>query len=78
MQCLKYLNFILLLTFCLAFSQNKTINTKGSSKNVAIKGYDVVAYFTLSNAVKGNKKIQYNYNGVNWYFSSQKHRKNFY
>ncbi|MUJ21669.1 YHS domain-containing (seleno)protein [Aliivibrio fischeri] len=37
----------------------------------AIKGYDPVAYFTVSQAIKGNKNITYQWNGSKWYFSSQ-------
>ena len=37
----------------------------------AIRGYDPVAYFTESKAVKGKEKIVHNWNNTNWYFSSQ-------
>jgi YHS domain-containing protein len=42
--------------------------------NKAIRGYDPVAYFTQSQAVKGNKDIQYTWNGARWYFSSFEHK----
>lgn len=45
------------------------IYTSGSS-NVAIKGYDTVAYFTEKKPVKGNKTMSAEYNGATWYFSS--------
>jgi len=39
----------------------------------AVSGYDTVAYFTQSKAVKGSKKYKYKYKGENWYFSSAEH-----
>ena len=41
---------------------------------VAVKGYDPVAYFTLSKPVKGSKKYQYEWMQVTWRFSSGTHR----
>ncbi len=52
------------------------INT-GYFGNVAIKGYDPVAYFTEQQAVKGNEKISYQWLGAQWQFSSEMHRKQF-
>ena len=37
---------------------------------VAVSGYDVVAYFTQSKAVKGNKQFAVNAEGVLYYFSN--------
>ncbi len=45
-----------------------------SVNEVAIDGYDVVAYFKEHKAVKGSESIQYPYKSVNWYFSSQENR----
>ncbi|MDK9736062.1 YHS domain-containing protein [Vibrio sp. D404a] len=39
----------------------------------AIRGYDPVAYFTQSKAVKGNDDYSYEWNGAEWRFSSQQH-----
>lgn len=40
----------------------------------AIKGYDPVAYFTQSKAVKGDQTFTYDWNGVEWRFSSAENR----
>lgn len=40
----------------------------------AILGYDAVAYFTDSKAVKGNPKFKSNYDGANYYFASAEHK----
>lgn len=47
------------------------INT-GFFSSTAIEGYDTVAYFTESKAVKGSKKYEYQWRDANWHFSSQK------
>jgi YHS domain-containing protein len=44
----------------------------GFLSNTAIKGYDTVAYFNESKAVKGNKEYQYEWKGVTWQFANQK------
>lgn len=41
--------------------------------NVAIKGYDPVAYFTKNAAVKGDRKYRHEWRGANWHFSTQEH-----
>ncbi len=49
------------------------INT-GYFGNVAIKGYDPVAYFTQSRAVEGSEELSYDWLGATWYFASLEHR----
>jgi YHS domain-containing protein len=41
---------------------------------VAIKGYDPVAYFTVSKPVKGESDFAYEWNGATWRFASTAHR----
>lgn len=43
------------------------INNK---RGVAVKGYDVVAYFTDGKAVKGNEAHTFEHAGVKWQFAS--------
>ena len=52
------------------------VNT-GYFGNVAIEGYDTVAYFTDSKAVKGTDKYAYDWLGATWLFASEEHRKLF-
>lgn len=47
------------------------------ANGLAIGGYDVVAYFTLNKAVRGNQNIQSKFNNATYYFSSQDHKKSF-
>lgn len=45
--------------------------------NVAIQGYDPVAYFVQRKALKGKKEIAASYEGVTYYFSSAANRESF-
>lgn len=49
----------------------------GRFNNVAIGGYDPVAYFTDSAAVEGEKSITHKWNGAEWRFASAEHRELF-
>ncbi len=49
------------------------INTSRFS-DVAIKGYDPVAYFTDSAAVEGEKSFTHEWQGAEWRFASARHR----
>ncbi len=46
------------------------VYTSGFS-NVAIKGYDTVAYFTQGKPVKGDQQYSTEYLGAQWHFSSE-------
>lgn len=45
--------------------------------NVAIKGYDTVAYFSDGKALKGDASISYQWHNKTWYFLSSEHRELF-
>ena len=42
--------------------------------DLAIKGYDTVAYFKLGKAVKGSESFTFRWRDMTWQFSSQEHR----
>ena len=46
-------------------------------KNLAIDGYDPVAYFKSNKAVKGRKDLAVSHQGVVYYFSSQENKEEF-
>lgn len=48
------------------------VNT--TDEGVAIKGYDPVAYFTMSKAYKGKPEITYEWRGATWRFVNEEHR----
>jgi len=49
------------------------VNT-GYFGDVAIKGYDPVAYFTQNRAVEGSPKYSYHWLGATWHFASAENR----
>jgi len=68
---------VLVLMFCIpGFANAGEVNT-GYFGNVAIKGYDPVAYFTEQRAVKGTEDFSHNWLGAEWNFTSEKHKKLF-
>jgi YHS domain-containing protein len=71
---MKKLVLITALFFGLSTAHSQTaLRTKhyNLEKGVAIQGYDPIAYFTQSKAVKGSKDISASVEGVTYYFSSQ-------
>lgn len=42
--------------------------------NLALEGYDAVAYFTDNAAVKGSADFQSDWNGATWQFTSAEHK----
>jgi YHS domain-containing protein len=52
------------------------INT-GYFGNVAIQGYDPVAYFTMDKAVQGSEELAYDWLGTSWHFANAEHRQRF-
>jgi len=48
-----------------------------SASDIAIEGYDTVAYFTLQKATPGDKNFNHIWNGRTWYFSNAEHRNMF-
>jgi YHS domain-containing protein len=75
-------NLIAFLTLILLNSSSNAqlaIRTKSFNldKNVAIQGYDPVAYFTLGKAIKGNPETLAVAEGVTYYFSSTLNKEQF-
>jgi YHS domain-containing protein len=50
----------------------QAVNTR--SGDVAILGYDTVAYFTQNRAMKGSPEFSYEWLGATWHFASAEHR----
>jgi YHS domain-containing protein len=65
-----------MLAWSASANAGSTINN-GSFGDVAIEGYDPVAYFTQSRAVKGSQEFAYEWLGATWYFASAEHRELF-
>lgn len=64
---------LVLLSNAISVAQSQTKRTKefNLENNIALQGYDPVAYFTQKKAVKGKKEIASTYEGVTYYFTSQ-------
>lgn len=56
-------------------SDFKPVNT--NSENVAIKGFDSVAYFSADKAIEGNPQLSLVWNGAKWYFSNSENLEKF-
>ena len=66
---MKFILTVLLLFTSTIFAAEKPAFF--SARGIALKGYDVVAYFKQNKAVKGSKKQQFTYKGFKWHFSSK-------
>ncbi|MBS1232746.1 MAG: hypothetical protein H6R42_400, partial [Nitrospirae bacterium] len=42
--------------------------------DIAIKGYDTVAYFTTGKALKGNESFTFKWHDMTWYFLTKENR----
>lgn len=70
----QFINLIFISSLLFSFNSfAKSPIYTGYFSSDAVSGYDTVAYFTQSKAVKGSKKFKYKYQGENWYFSSKAH-----
>lgn len=67
----------LLAFLCFATYAQSPKNINVSQENAVIQGYDAVAYFENSSAIKGNKDIQVKYNDAIYYFSSENNKAKF-
>jgi len=80
----KNLRYFWTLTFAFIFSlfaySNLTFAANGinvGANQLAIEGYDPVAYFTQNKAVKGSDAFIVEHRGNKWSFSSEQHKKLF-
>jgi YHS domain-containing protein len=60
---------------CTKTESVKQVNT--TAENIAIKGFDTVAYFTAENAVQGNPKFEFVWNGAKWLFANAENLEKF-
>jgi YHS domain-containing protein len=64
--------FIGILLF--VFSSLSIAGEQYTKRGYALTGYDPVAYFTIGEPTKGDKKINAEWNGAQWLFSSEEHK----
>jgi YHS domain-containing protein len=65
---------IAILSFGQAVAEERVPVNTGYFGNVAILGYDPVAYFTDGRAVQGKAEISQSWLGATWHFASTEHR----
>ena len=70
---LMQLIFLTFLAFSTHSAYAKDPISTGRFSNIAVSGYDPVAYFTQGAPVKGLKEFTYSYNGAEWRFASADH-----
>lgn len=67
--------FLLIVLSALSFAHpawaKKPVNTNWLG--LAVKGYDVVAYFTLGTPTKGDKAFSYEWRDATWRFANAAH-----
>lgn len=71
----KFLNVVLAMFISAVAAAQPGVRVKQFNLNdnhIAISGYDPVAYFTEHLAKEGNKSISTDYDGVTYYFDSEK------
>ncbi len=56
------------------FSSAANIDMNANANDVALHGYDTVAYFTMSKPVKGSSMYSATYKNAIYHFSSEEHR----
>jgi YHS domain-containing protein len=75
--------FLLITLIGIAFAlaacskSESALGTNTDANGLALRGFDAVAYFAVDNAVKGNPKYEYVWNGAKWIFSSEENMKQF-
>ncbi|MBX7172379.1 MAG: hypothetical protein K1X72_15540 [Pyrinomonadaceae bacterium] len=65
----------ILVANCAGSNSFKKVST--TAENIAIKGYDTVAYFADNGAVKGNPQYEFVWNGAKWLFSNKENLEKF-
>jgi YHS domain-containing protein len=68
----------MLMGFSLVFLLSAGLNDRAIGKSpmdeIAINGYDTVAYFKLGKAVQGNASFNFQWHGMTWYFLNKEHK----
>lgn len=77
MKLLIWLSRVLLIAgFALSVQAGNPVFT-GEETNVAVKGYDVVAYFTMGKPVEGSPEYSTQWRGAEWHFANETHLNRF-
>ncbi len=72
---LAILGISVAVTSCSSAANFAPVNTNGSG--LAVGGYDPVAFFAVNDAVRGDKKYEFAWNGAKWHFASAENLEKF-
>lgn len=70
------MSFVVVLLLSDGFGTNGTAGEAGS-ENIAIRGYDPVAYFKVGEAKKGDPSHAFSWHNLTWHFQNEEHRQLF-
>jgi YHS domain-containing protein len=77
----KFLYLMTLVGIVAAFAAcsrtESAVGINTDPNGLALRGFDAVAYFAVENAVKGDGKYEYVWNGAKWLFASEENMKKF-
>jgi len=65
---------IIPLLLVLSPGANASHNLNTDFQGTMVEGYDVVAYYTVADAVKGSEDISVDWLGGKWFFANNEHR----
>ena len=68
------LGLIVVLTAAQSSIAGEAGRVNAGADNVAIEGFDTVAYFTMGRPMKGDPEFTYSWNGATWQFAAAEHR----
>ena len=68
---------IIVAAMAAACSTAEAVALNTDDTGLSLRGYDAVAYFAVNNAVKGDAKYSYVWNGATWLFSSEENMNKF-
>ena len=68
--------WVFLMAVTAVFAKDKVL-VSADANGVVLQGYDPVAYFTQSSAVKGEERYKASYRGGTYYFASEANKKLF-
>lgn len=64
----------LVLVLSMVLAAGLTAGASEERTELAIKGYDTVAYFTLGKALQGNASYTFRWHDMTWHFSTKENR----
>lgn len=71
------MSFGIAIAIAACAKSNGLVTINKSADGLALRGFDAVAYFAVDNAVKGDTKYEYVWNGAKWLFSSAENLEKF-